>query len=100
MKETAADREDRMMRAAAARRGDRPATPGRLAVRTKPVRTTVDLHPELHRQLKRWASDASETLDATDVPTAEVIRALLRLLLEDDHVNDAVLERLREALNR
>ena len=48
------------MAAAAARRtepGARPA--GQTAIRSKPVRITLDLNPELYRQLTVWADSAA-----------------------------------------
>ncbi|MEU8472725.1 hypothetical protein AB0F30_33415 [Streptomyces sp. NPDC029006] len=84
MGETAAQREERMARAAAGRnRGE--GTPARRAseVRTKPVRLTVDMLPPLHRRLKDWTSWAAAQLDVADVPAAEVVRVLTDLLTAD-----------------
>lgn len=44
-------------------------------VRSRPVRVTVDLEPELHLWLRRQALDAG-------VPAAELVRGLLDLALE------------------
>ncbi|MFC4497879.1 hypothetical protein ACFPA8_27485 [Streptomyces ovatisporus] len=97
--ETKEQREERMARAAAGRRStEQRPTPGRLASRSRPVRTTVDLTPSLHRRLKHWAGDAADALDVPDVPTAEVIRALIHLLITDDALNDATLKALRERM--
>jgi hypothetical protein len=66
--------------AAAATRRTEPAAepPGRTAVRAKPVRITVDLTPELHRALTRWAASAAETLDVPRLSLADAIRAMIQ----------------------
>lgn len=95
-RETAAQREARMMRAAAGRQDDVPVPRRPATLRTKPVRTTVDMAPELHRKLKRWLGDAADELEVTDVPLADVIRVLVRRLTDDDDLAARVLEDLRE----
>jgi hypothetical protein len=97
--ESRQDREERMRRAVGGRRSaeQRPA-PGRLASRSRPVRTTVDLTPHMHRRLKQWAGDAAEALDVPHVATADVIRTLIQQLLDDDTLNDSTLDALRRHL--
>ena len=90
------EREQRkaQMAAAAARRtepGARPA--GRTAVRSKPVRITLDLSPELYRQLTGWADSAAITLGVPRVSLADAVRAMIRVTA--DHP-DQVLDRLRQ----
>jgi hypothetical protein len=96
-RETAAQREARMMRAAAGREELPPLPPPRRLpmVRTRPVRTTVDMTPELHRLLKGWLLTAAADLDVTAVPLADVMRVLVRRLVEDDALAAVVLEDLR-----
>jgi hypothetical protein len=81
------------MAAAAARRSTPDARPaGRTAIRSKPVRVTLDLSPELYRQLTQWADSAAVTLDVPRVPLADAMRAMIRVTTENP---DQVLERLR-----
>jgi hypothetical protein len=90
-----AQREQRkaQMAAAAARRSEPDARPaGRTAIRSKPVRITLDLNPELYRQLTRWAESAAVTLGVPRVPLADAMRAMIRVTTENP---DEVIERLR-----
>jgi hypothetical protein len=81
------------MAAAAARRSTPDARPaGRTAIRSKPVRITLDLSPELYRQLTQWADSAAVTLDVPRVALADAMRAMIRVTTENP---DQVLERLR-----
>jgi hypothetical protein len=86
------------MAAAAARRtepGARPA--GRTAVRSKPVRITLDLSPELYRQLTGWADAAAITLGVPRVSLADAVRAMIRVTAEQPA---DVLEQLRHDRER
>ena len=81
------------MAAAAARRAEPDARPaGQTAIRSKPVRITVDLSPELYRQLTQWADSAAVALDVPRVPLADAMRAMIRVTAENP---DEVLDRLR-----
>ena len=81
------------MAAAAASRTEPDARPaGRTAIRSKPVRITLDLSPELYRQLTRWADSAAITLDVPRVALADAVRAMIRVTTESP---GEVLERLR-----
>jgi hypothetical protein len=71
-------------------RGVRPA--GGTAIRSKPVRITLDLSPELYRQLTRWAHSAAIELDVPRVALADAVRAMIRVTTESP---DKVIERLR-----
>jgi hypothetical protein len=90
-----AQREQRkaQMAAAAARRTAPEAhPPGRTAIRSKPVRITLDLSPELYRQLTEWAAAAAVALDVPRVPLADAVRAMIRVTAENP---GEVLELLR-----
>jgi hypothetical protein len=90
-----AQREQRkaQMAAAAARRTQPDARPaGRTAIRSKPVRITLDLTPELYRQLTQWADSAAIALDVPRVALADAMRAMIRVTAENP---DEVIERLR-----
>jgi hypothetical protein len=81
------------MAAAAGRRAVRDATPaGRTAIRSKPVRITLDLSPELYRQLTQWTDSAAVELDVPRVALADAMRAMIRVTTENP---DEVLDRLR-----
>jgi hypothetical protein len=81
------------MAAAAARRSEPAARPaGRTAIRSKPVRVTLDLSPELYRELIQWADSAAVALDVPRVALADAMRAMIRVTAEN---GDQVLERLR-----
>lgn len=87
------DRRKAQMAAAAARRAEPGARPaGRTAIRSKPVRITLDLSPELYRQLTRWADSAAVALDVPRVALADVMRAMIRVTTESP---DDVIDQLR-----
>ena len=90
---TPRDQRRAQMAAAAGRRsrpGARPA--GQTAIRSKPVRITLDLSPELYRQLTQWAGAAAVALDVPRVALADAMRAMIRVTTENP---GEVLERLR-----
>lgn len=72
-------------------------------IRTRPIRTTVDLMPAAHKDLKRWALGAALELDLTSVPLAGVLRALAAELTNADPetrlpgLEDRIKDRLRSA---
>jgi hypothetical protein len=90
---TARDQRKAQMAAAAARRtGPDPSPAGRTAIRTKPVRITLDLSPELYRQLTQWTDSAAVALDVPRVSLADAVRAMIRVTAENP---GEVLDRLR-----
>jgi len=89
------------MAAAAGRRAEPAARPaGQTAIRSKPVRITLDLSPELYRQLTRWVDEAAVELDVPRVALVDAVRAMIRVTTENpDEVQDR-LRRDRERLHR
>ncbi len=86
------------MAAAAARRSDPAARPaGQTAIRSKPVRITLDLSPELYRQLTQWADSAAVALDVPRIALADAMRAMIRATAENP---GDVLDRLRRDRGR
>ena len=86
------------MAAAAARRAGPGAPPaGRTAIRSKPVRITLDLNPELYRQLTQWADSAAVALGVPRVSLADAVRAMIRVTAENP---GEVLDRLRRDQER
>ena len=80
--------------AAAGRRAEPDAAPaGRTAIRSKPVRITLDLSPELYRALTGWADEAAVTLGVPRVSLADAVRAMIRVTADDPA---PVLDRLRQ----
>jgi hypothetical protein len=84
--------------AAAGRRAEPDAPPaGRTAIRSDPVRITVDLSPELHRELTAWADSAAVALGVPRVSLADAVRAMIRVTTENPR---EVLDRLRRDRDR
>jgi hypothetical protein len=81
------------MAAAALRRTKPDAGPaGRTAIRSKPVRITLDLSPELYRQLTQWTDSAAVAIGVPRVSLADAVRAMIKVTTENP---GEVLERLR-----
>ena len=90
---TERERRKAQMAAAATRRTEPDAGPaGKTAIRSKPVRITLDLSPELYRQLTRWADEAAVELDVPRVALADAVRAMIRIAADDP---SPVLDQLR-----
>jgi hypothetical protein len=84
--------------AAAARRAEPNARPaGRTAIRSKPVRITLDLSPELYRELTVWADSAAIALGVPRVSLADAVRAMIRVAADNP---DEALDRLRRDRDR
>jgi hypothetical protein len=77
-KQTAAEKQRARMMAAATRRTEPDAGPaGKSAVRSKPVRITVDLTPEAYRRLTDWTKYAASDLGFVKLSIADVVRAMV-----------------------
>ena len=86
------------MAAAAGRRAEPNAGPaGRTAIRSKPVRITLDLSPELYRELIGWTDSAAIALGVPRISLADAVRAMIRVTAENP---DKVLDRLRRDRDR
>jgi hypothetical protein len=86
------------MAAAAGRRAEPNARPaGQTAIRSKPVRITLDLSPELYRELTVWADSAGIALGVPRVSLADAVRAMIRAATDNP---DEVLDRLRRDRDR
>ena len=62
------------------------------AIRSKPVRITLDLSPELYRQLTQWAQSAAIELDVPRVALADAVRAMIKVTADSPA---EVIEQLR-----
>jgi hypothetical protein len=81
---TEREQQKAQMAAAAGRRAEPDAgPPGRTAIRSKKVRITLDLSPELYRQLTVWADSAAVTLDVPRVSLADAVRAMIRVAADN-----------------
>jgi hypothetical protein len=56
------------------------------------VRITLDLSPELYRQLTEWTQSVAVELDVPRVALADAVRAMIRVTADSP---DQVIERLR-----
>jgi hypothetical protein len=93
---TEQERRKAQMTAAALSRAEPGARPpGRTAIRSKPVRITLDLSPELYRQLTGWAQSAAIELDVPRLALADAVRAMIKVSTESP---EQVIERLRRDL--
>lgn len=66
----------------------------------KPARITLNLPPQLYRQLTRWADSAADTIDVPRVGVQEALRAMVRVITEGQASNaeQRVLAAIRDEL--
>lgn len=72
------------------------AAPAVRAERVKPVRVTLDLAPALYGELTDWQTTTAREIKQPRIPTADVLRALVRRLLVDEELQRHVTESLRK----
>ncbi len=85
----------------AARMGAAPVTPAAAAapapvpeLKSKPVRVSLDLTPALYEDLTGWGREAARRLGRPRVTNADVLRTLVRALLDRPELADEVIRRL------
>lgn len=71
------------MDAATSRRGGEAEAPEQAPVRVKQARMTLDIEPELYRQLTGWTRELAAEMDVTRVTVSAAVRAMIRLTLAD-----------------
>jgi hypothetical protein len=86
-----------MAGAAEKRTATKPEDRGSTAIRTKPVRVTLDLDPADYAALNRWVGSAAVAVDPDfpRLPLARALRAMIRATVKDTAVTGAVLDELR-----
>ncbi len=75
-----------------------PAAPR--AARVKPVRMTLDLAPALHADFDDWTTRITRQLGQGRVVRADVLRVLVRQLLEDEALQERVVQALLQETRR
>jgi hypothetical protein len=66
----------------------------------KPARVTLNMPPELYRELSRWTDGAADELGVARVSIQDAMRAKLRAGIRDTETRNAVLGQLREEATR
>jgi hypothetical protein len=62
----------------------------------KPARVTLNMPPELYRELDRWTSSAAEAIGVPRVSVQNALRAMLRAGMRNKTAEAAVLVELRQ----
>jgi hypothetical protein len=60
----------------------------------KPIRTTLDLSPALHAAFEDWTISAGRKI-GTKISRSDVLRALVRRLVDDEGFSAEILQVLR-----
>lgn len=70
------------------------------APKSPPARITLNLPPDLYRELTRWTSQAAEAVDAPRVGVQEALRAMVTVIAKGQApgAESAVLEAIRDEL--
>jgi len=77
--------------------GSKPT--GQTAIRTKPVRVTLDLDPATYTELNRWLGTAAVEAnpDFPRLTIARALRAMIHATINDPAAASAVMEQLRQS---
>ncbi|HAQ9610280.1 TPA: DUF2274 domain-containing protein [Enterococcus faecium] len=80
---------------------DTPATASSTpsVVRSKPVRITADLSPQVYRGLIEYAAELASTQGRARVAHVHVVRALVAELVENEELQKAIARRVRSQLD-
>jgi len=62
----------------------------------KPARVTLNMPPELYRELDCWTSTAAEAIDVPRVSIQDALRAMIRAGMHDKAAEAAVLAQLQQ----
>jgi hypothetical protein len=62
----------------------------------KPVRSTLDLPPAVHRDLQHWLNESATRMGRSRLTKQEVLEALVRRLLHDEPLAKLIMADLRE----
>lgn len=73
----------------------KPAPSPERVARTKPVRISLDLAPQLYRDLTDWNGHTADALGRSRITHADTLRALVRRLLNDPDLAASVVDDLR-----
>jgi hypothetical protein len=65
-------------------------------VLAKPVRSTLDLPPAVHRDLQAWLGESAVRLGRARVTKQDVLEALVKRLLVDETLTKLILTDLKE----
>ena len=75
---------ERLARAATRRTEPAAEPPGSSAIRSKPVRVTIDLTPAQYRRLNAWIAETAASIDVVKLSQADVVRAFVAVLGQPD----------------
>jgi len=75
------------------------STPRPSVVRSKPVRITADLSPQVYRGLIEYAAELASTQGRARVAHVHVVRALVAELVENEELQKAIARRVRSQLD-
>lgn len=77
---------------------DLPPRDTPVAVRGKPIRSTVDLPPARHHALRAWCDETAVQLGKARVTTQDVMRTLVARVLTDETLARKIRDDLRKGV--